>query len=137
MDYLTGFDFNSPTDQAVAFGWNLDAGLVAQAVPTDSPYLNPGYFTDWREAAKLDPFVPKANESDARPWWERVAEYGLTRAIDSHFGMPAADKTSAPGTFAGANGRTYTNAPGGGAQAAGGVHPLLLILAAGAALLFV
>jgi hypothetical protein len=66
---------------------------------------------DDREAAKLDPFVARP-AGDSRPWWERVAEFGLTRAIDAHYGPPETNKTAQSGTFAGQNGRTYSMAPG-------------------------
>lgn len=64
------------------------------------------YSGDMREAMKLDAYVPRP-DGDTRPWYERVAEYGLTRAIDSNFGPPATNKTCAVGTFAGQNGQTY------------------------------
>lgn len=63
---------------------------------------------DAREAAKLEPFVVRP-AGDDRPWWARVAEYGLTRAIDNQYGPQASNKTSVPGTYAGQNGKTYAN----------------------------
>ena len=98
----------------------------------------PGFSGDAREEAKLDKFVPRPG-GDPRPWWERVATYGLTRAIDSQFGPPEQNKTQAPPTFAGQNGRTYSQVQGGGygqqpeQQQGGGIMPILLI--AGAAFL--
>jgi hypothetical protein len=65
-----------------------------------------GFDSDQRESDKLDPYIPRP-DGDSRPWWERVAEYGLTRAIDSNFGPPAVNKTQTGGTFAGQNGLTY------------------------------
>lgn len=73
------------------------------------------FSTDAREAAKLDPYVP-ATAGDTRPWWERVAEYGMTRAIDNQVGPAAPNKTSQPASFAGQNGRTYSQV---GAQSTG------------------
>lgn len=92
--------------------------------------------TDQREAAKLDPYVP-AGQGDTRPWWERVVEYGLTRAIDNQVGPPAANKTSAPGTFAGQDGRTYvTPSTGSGSpRPATGSNQLLMWAAVGLAVL--
>lgn len=69
-----------------------------------------GYAQDQREDAKLNPYTAAPN-GDSRPWWERAAEYGLSRAIDAHFGPPAVNKTQAPATYAGQNGRTYQQAP--------------------------
>lgn len=65
------------------------------------------YDTDYREALKLDPYVARP-AGDNRPWFERVAEYGLTRAIDANFGPTAVNKTSTGATFAGQNGLTYS-----------------------------
>lgn len=67
--------------------------------------------TDAREALKLDAYVP-APDGDTRPWWERVAEYGMTRAIDNQVGPAAPNKTATASTFAGENGKTYTQAVG-------------------------
>lgn len=117
-------------EAGLAYGYNLD-GLsgYGTSAPTEGYGLSGGFVTDMREAAKLDPFVP-ATQGDARPWWDRVAEYGITRAIDSHYGVTSVNKTGTPGTFAGQNGRTYTNGIGaGGAAAVGGVSPLLLVAA--------
>lgn len=60
------------------------------------------YATDYRESQKLAPFYP----ADA-PWWESLAKFGVTRAIDAHYGAQAADKSVAGATYAGANGKTY------------------------------
>lgn len=65
------------------------------------------FSTDAREAAKLDQYVP-GTPGDTRPWWERVAEYGMTRAIDNQVGPAAPNKTSQPAAFAGQNGKTYS-----------------------------
>lgn len=86
---------------------------------------------DEREAAKLGQFY----QNGSMPWWEQLASYGATRAIDAHFGPPAVDKTSQPGTFAGQNGKTYTT--GSAVPAGGGVSGLMLLgLAALAAVAF-
>lgn len=94
-----------------------------------------GYASDMRESEKLDPYIPRV-EGDSRPWWERVAEFGLTRAIDSHFGPPAVNKTGAGGTFAGQNGLTYPiqSPPSTGPAASGGPGSGTLVLLAVAAL---
>lgn len=105
-------------------------------VATPAAYGN--FATDAREAAKLDQFVVRPN-GDNRPWWERVAEYGLTRAIDNQYGPVAPNKTGTAGTFAGQNGKTYVNpndrARGGAGAPAGDGNWLLLLLAAGVAFL--
>lgn len=112
-----------------------DQGVVVSKVEADGDYFqSPAYATDAREANKLDAFVPRPN-GDTRPWWERVAEYGMTRAIDNQFGPAPTNKTGAAATFAGQNGRTYSQATASGAAAGqGGGSFLPLLLAAGVAL---
>ena len=90
--------------------------------------------SDDREIAKLDSYVPKA-PGDTRPWWERVAEYGLTRAIDNQVGPPAQNKTTAPASFAGQNGRTYSQVGSPLQQPQGGMSWLPLVAAGVAAFL--
>lgn len=116
------------------------SALGRDATDTDSGVyslnnLTPTYawYNDQREAAKMDPFVART-EGDTRPWWERVAEYGVTRAIDNQFGPAQVNKTDMPATFAGQNGQTYSQVSGTGGAAAGGGSVLPLLL--GAAALF-
>lgn len=113
------------------------AGVVVSKLESDGDYYrSPAYWTDAREEAKLNAFVPAPN-GDARPWWDRVAEYGLTRAIDNQFGPAATNKTSTPATYAGQNGKTYSSAGTGSGAAAqsGGIGPLLVMAAAAFAFL--
>jgi hypothetical protein len=108
------------------FAANTD-GVVVSKVESDGDYYrSPGYWTDARETNKLDAFVPTTDASSGAPWWQRMAEYGITRAIDNHYGGTTTDKTSAPATFAGANGRTYSQVPG--SSASGGGSMLLPVL---------
>lgn len=108
-----------------------DQGFATAAVDQYGNYFP----EDAREAAKLDQYVTRP-EGDDRPWWERVADYGLTRAIDAQFGPTAINKTGAGGTFAGQNGRTYRQVGSNGAPVqqnmGGGMLPL--IVAAGIAI---
>lgn len=83
--------------------------------------------TDAREEEKLAPFYP----STEKPWYEQLAMLGATRAIDAHFGPKAPDKSTAPATFAGQNGKTYTN--DGASRAGGGMGGMNGLLLAGAA----
>lgn len=86
------------------------------------------YFAqDYAEANKLNQFYPQNGAS----WWENLAAYGATRAIDSHFAPSAVDKTAAGATYAGQNGRTYS---AGAAQGAAGGNGMLLLVLAGVAL---
>lgn len=107
-------------------------GTVVSKVEADGDYFRSAtYWTDAREDAKLNPYIAAPN-GDTRPWWERAAEYGLTRAIDSHFGPPAVNKTAVPATFAGQNGLTYSQV-GGQPQYGNGGSLLPLMIAAGIA----
>lgn len=88
------------------------------------------YFaTDFNESQKMSQFYPN---SGTKPWWESLAQYGATKAIDAHFAPQPQVNTSTPGTYAGANGRTYTQ---GRASIDGeGGQNLFLIALAGLAL---
>lgn len=108
--------------------------------PDTQAYLNsvndPGdtgvnfFATDEREAQKLSQFYPSAS---GQPWWASLASYGATRAIDAHFGPAAPNKTATPGTFAGQNGKTYSN---GNTLAGGGGNDSLLLIGLAVAALF-
>jgi hypothetical protein len=65
----------------------------------------PGYGQDTREQQKLGGFYPPS-----APWWQGLATYGATRAIDAQFGPPPS-QSNGYGTFAGQNGRTYAQGP--------------------------
>lgn len=69
-----------------------------------STYLLP---TDIYEANQVAATVPA---DSGRPWWETMAMYGITRAIDNQFGTPQIGNSN-PGSFAGQNGRTYESTP--------------------------
>lgn len=127
-----GLGLSVPTSSAL--------GLDATDTDSGSIYsldnLTPTYawYTDQREAAKMDAFVPRI-EGDTRPWWERSVEYGITRAIDNKYGPGEVNKTDMPPTFAGQNGKTYSQVPpsvfkGYSDPGAGSILPLLLGAAA-------
>lgn len=75
-------------------------GNAVSSVTADGRY----YAADNSEAAKMDQFYPK----NGATWYENLAKYGATRAIDAHFSKPAVNKTATGATFAGQNGRTYS-----------------------------
>lgn len=85
---------------------------------------------DTRDTAQMQPFAQDAS----RPWWESLVAYGVTRAIDNRFGPPNVTGNTSPGSFAGANGRTYAQNPqgqGGAVPAtAWGLSPWVLLAAA-------
>lgn len=110
-----------------SYAANTEGVVVSRVDANGNYYQSPSYWTDAREATKLDGYVASPS-GDTRPWWERVAEYGLTRAIDNHLGPAQQNKTSAPATFAGQNGLTYSQVgtplqQGGG----GGLLPLVAL----------
>lgn len=93
---------------------------------------NYSFAQDDREEAKLSQFQPNMYGSTGDRLLtlaESIATYGLTRAIDNHFGPVETNKTNAPGSFAGQNGLTYTAQPGQGIAGLGGgwVLPVALV----------
>jgi hypothetical protein len=63
---------------------------------------------DTMDTAKMQPFTT----DKGLPWWESVAAYGLTRAIDNRFGPVQTSGNVYPGSSAGGvTGKTYQNAP--------------------------
>lgn len=72
-----------------------------------------GLAGDVADSAAMQPF----SASQAQPWWQGVIQYGLTRAIDNRFAPPNVSGNTSPGSFAGQNGRTYSNGQGGTAGA--------------------
>lgn len=81
------------------------SGDVASATQNGGYVATPGYENDYREQSKLGSFYPPS-----APWWQGLATYGATRAIDAQFGPPAGQQNGY-GTYAGANGRTYAQGP--------------------------
>lgn len=91
---------------------------------------------DLAEARKMSQYAP--DDGSGAPWWQSVIRYGLVKAIDNT--LPGQQRTGIqgntnPGTFAGQNGRTYSQpgplnaTPGGVAAAAGvaGLSPVMLL----------
>lgn len=90
---------------------------------------------DSSDARAMQPFA--ADQS--APWWQSLVAYGVTRAIDNRFAPPNVTGNTSPGSFAGANGRTYSQAPqasGGGAMLAGSGVPSWLLIAGAAVVAF-
>lgn len=79
---------------------SYDGVTVASTAATDSGIA--GWSADYREAQKMSQFY-----GGDKPWYEQLALYGASRAIDSHFAQSSVDKTAQPATFAGQNGQTY------------------------------
>lgn len=118
--------YNYDDGSTVSYTLNADgSGGVSSTAATDNGVA--GWSQDQAEAQKFSQFYP-----GSKPWYEQLAMYGATRAIDSHFQRTETDKTAQPVTFAGQNGQTYAagdTAPG-PLKGMGGV-----LLLAGAAVL--
>lgn len=99
--------FTSPDGDVSAA--NASGQLVSSwDAQSNSMNYTPAYYTDNAEAARLQQFAP--DRMSTRPWYEQVAQYGIMRAIDTHYGVkPNTVPTgSLRPTFAGQNGQTYT-----------------------------
>lgn len=126
-----GLGLSLPTSSALGLDvTDTDSGSIYSLTDLTPTYA---WYNDQREAAKMDPYVA-ATQGDTRPWWERVAEYGVTRAIDAQFGPAQVNKTDMPATFAGQNGQTYSQVAGTGTAAAAGGGSILPLLLGAAAL---
>lgn len=104
------------------------AGDLTSSTP--SPYganASPSFGRDVAEARQLQPFAQDAT----KPWWESMAIYGFTRAIDNHYNVARTPTGSQPATFAGQNGNTYQQgriqSPFAGPQGNGNMMMLLII----------
>lgn len=113
-------------DDGTSIAYNT-AGVPVSKVEADGDYFrSPNYWVDAREEAKLGAYAGGPS-GDTRPWYEKVAEYGITRAIDNHFGYPEANKTMVPASFAGQNGKTYSQVGVPGAVGGGSWLPIALV----------
>lgn len=86
---------------------------------TGDPYYatglpDPGLIleADINEALKYNALTPASTDAqNAVPWWASMVQFGITRAIDNTFPIESAGTiqgNTRPGTFAGANGQTYS-----------------------------
>lgn len=105
---------------------SYDGTSVSSTLATDNGVY--GWEQDRREAEKFGQFY---GAGSGEPWWQQLAKYGATRAIDSHFQRAETNKTAQPITFAGQNGQTY--AAGSTAPIFAGSGGVLLLAAAAAA----
>lgn len=106
----------------------------------------PDYSTmpgDVRDTAQMQPFLPQAAQQQGMSWWEAVAAYGITRAIDNRFAAPNTMGNVYPGSIAGQNGYTYQQGRTGtgltmNAGQAGGfsLSPTMLLLIVGGLLAY-
>ncbi|MBP6899521.1 MAG: hypothetical protein KBC73_05500 [Burkholderiaceae bacterium] len=96
-----------------AFGPISLGGNTTPAIGTDTAFgsFSLGLGSDMAEAQQMAPFAPPAAQQQGMAWWESLIAYGATRAIDNRFGPVNVAGNTQPGTFAGQNGRTYTQTP--------------------------
>lgn len=135
------------------YGLSMDSGLGFQASdlttdpgeslyslgnPNDDPYAAPksySYLGDQAEAAKMDQFyagtaLGSSSMGTSAPWWQSLATYGVSRAIDAAVGPKITGSGGQQSTYAGQNGQTYVNgrAPTySGDSSMGGLLPLLIL----------
>ena len=111
---------------------------IAAALP---PQLSDSDLAEWN---KMSQFTPtQAPSGDTVPWWQGAVLYGVTKAIDNTFPNDprGIQGNTNPGSFAGANGRSYNQAGplaqsptlAGLGQSIAGMNPLVLIALAGLA----
>jgi hypothetical protein len=90
---------------------------------------------DAMEAVSQQPYAVGGAET---PWWQSTIKYGLTRAIDNRLGPTQVNGNTAPGSYGGANGRSYNNGVQGSSLAtATGLSPTVLLLIGAAVLALV
>ncbi len=85
----------------------------------ETPDMLPG---DVADTSQMRQFAP----DQSVPWWQGIATYGITRAIDNRFGPVQTQGNTTPGSGAGNSGRTYQIAPnnaGGRPVAPSGASP--------------
>lgn len=131
IDY-SGFDPSWAQDPGSGYSIAPAIGLPsATAAPL------PG---DMQDASQMQPYAPAGN---AMPWYQQAMLFGIGKAVDNLSRTNVAGNTD-PGSFAGYNGRTYSQIPqgqGGGATSTASTSvrvagsPLLLIGIAVAAFL--
>lgn len=81
---------------------------------TQNPYGWAILPADVADQNQMQPYAPLGN---AMPWWKQFALFGATKAVDNLSRVTVTGNTD-PGSFAGANGQTYSQVPqgsGGGA----------------------
>lgn len=117
--------------------------LVGLPPPMDPAAFLPGDIADDQQ---MSGWNPAPAQQQGQPWWQGVATYGITRAIDNQFPNSPTGiwGNTYPGSAPGYNGRTYTQRPlaaGGGVASAQGRfsltgNPLMMLaLVAGAFIL--
>lgn len=115
-----------------------EAGYTGSYTDSNTAFDMGGMSADAYEQAHMAPFTPGANQG--APWWQGIIQYGVTRAIDNRYAPVNVAGNVATGSFAGANGRTYYQAPQGnrgqGPQGGDtGMNPLILLAGIAAAAL--
>jgi hypothetical protein len=87
-----------------------EAGYTGSYVDTSTGFgVTPSDRLEWD---RMQTYTPAPTGADGVPWWENLVSYGVTRAIDNTLPgySTGVQGNTAPGSFAGQNGRTYTQA---------------------------
>lgn len=133
---MSGFSLTSGTGTSGfdTSGLTVDPGesLYSLGNPNDNPFVaqkSYSYLADESEAAKFAPYYPGQDAAgNAAPWWQGLATYGVTRAIDAAVGPKINGSGGQQSTYAGQNGQTYVNGRLVGGTAQGdSLLPLLLL----------
>lgn len=75
------------------------------------PYYTDSLPGDVNDTIKMAPFQPAIGQAAGESWWESIIKYGAVRAIDNRWGPTQITGNVQPGSFGGANGATYFQAP--------------------------
>jgi hypothetical protein len=100
-------------------GWAADPSSgysIAPAIGLPSMSGQP-MPADVQDMNQMQPYSPAGN---TMPWYQSAMLYGITKAVDNLGRTTVAGNTD-PGSFAGYNGRTYTQIPQG--QGGGAMRP--------------
>ena len=96
-------------DDGSTIAYDTGGGITGSAPSPYAVNTSPSFQRDAAENRQLQPFA----QDQSKPWWESMAIYGFTRAIDNHFNVARAPSGSQRATYAGQNGNTYQQGPQG------------------------
>jgi len=83
----------------------MDTATQYQMLDNSYGYSMPG---DLNDAAHMAPYVSNPANGASVGYWEGLIGYGITRAIDNRLGPVPIQGNMTPGSFAGQNGRSYS-----------------------------
>ena len=100
IDYLPGY----------SSGNNTGSGDTGDPYNPYVPQLTDADRAEWMKMTRYT--AAPAQQAEAAPWWQNLVAYGITKAVDNTFPSTSAgvQGNTAPGSFAGQNGRSYNQA---------------------------